>query len=70
MWVRYQGRIGILVLMDTKFMLGEVHIVRPDGTTLTCLDNVYLPLLKQAGYNDIPASRRPPEVQARLLGYE
>ena len=69
MWVRYQGRIGILVSMDPKFMLGEVHIVRPDGTTLVSLKDVYLPHLQQAAYNDIPLSRRPPEGPARLLGY-
>ena len=69
MWVRYQGRVGILVSMDTKFMLGEVHIVREDGSTLVKLRDVYLPYLRQATYNDIPLPRRPPEVEARLLGY-
>lgn len=69
MWVRYQGRIGILVSIDPKFMLGEVHIVKPDGTTLVRLQDVYLPHLQQASYSDIPESRRPSEVSARLLGY-
>lgn len=70
MWVRYQGRIGILTSIDTHFMLGEVHIVKEDGTTLTRLEDVYLPYLVQAKYRDIPLSRRPDEVEARLLGYE
>lgn len=40
---------------------GEVHLVRQDGTTLLVLPEHPVANLREAEYEDIPASRRPKE---------
>lgn len=68
MWVRYEGRTGILTRAFND-ATGEVHIVNDQGETILIEPHVTLLALAQASYEDIPEPRRPSEDVARKGGY-
>lgn len=59
MWVNTEWGVGILVDFNLQTDEGEVHLVAEDGTTREVRRGVDLHVIGQAGFDQIPASRRP-----------
>lgn len=64
-WVVVDGRVGIHV--HTKVVSSEVHLTNEKGETVQVII-VHPAAMREATFDEIPASRRPTIQQAALLG--
>lgn len=68
MWVRYQGRTGILTNIESGDVATVMLVDDDRGENVL---EVHAPCadLRQAHYEELPAARRPSEVEAAKFGY-